>query len=125
MRTVLLGLLLLAVGKVWFQDHAFRLGMSDAVIEAYRERAIEACRRSSVRRGSNPTADGVYAWGPASKTEAVIGNSDVDVALWDTQNPLWAQRFRDPQLILSSTNGSARCAFDVRQGGATVSLAAR
>ncbi|HML30947.1 MAG TPA: hypothetical protein PKE16_19310 [Hyphomicrobium sp.] len=125
MRTVLFGLILLTVGKVWFQDHTYRAAMNDAVVEAYRERAIEVCRRLALKRGSGAREDGVYAWGPASNAEAVIGNPDVEVAIWDTQNPLWSQRFRDPQLVLTSANSSARCAYDVRQGSATLSLAAR
>lgn len=125
MRTVLFGLILLAAGKVWFQDHTYRAAMSDAVVDAYRDHAIEICRRLAVKRGPDARDDGVYAWGPASKAEAVIGNPDIDVAVWDTQNPRWDQRFRDPQLILSSMSGTARCAYDVRQGSATLSLAGR
>jgi hypothetical protein len=125
MRTVLFGLILLAIGKVWFQDHTYRVAMSDAVVDAYRDHAIEICRRMALKRGTDAREDGVSAWGPASKAEAVIGNPDIDVAIWDTQNPRWNQRFRDPQLILSSTGGAARCAYDVRQGSATLSLAAR
>jgi hypothetical protein len=124
MRSILFGLLLLAVGKVWFQDHTYRTAMSDAVIEAYRVRAIDVCRRSASKRAPGVREDVVAAWGPASNVEAVIGNPDVDVAVWDTQNPLWSQRFRDPQLILTSESKTARCAYDVRQGGATVTASA-
>ncbi|MFA5956674.1 hypothetical protein [Hyphomicrobium sp.] len=126
MRTILLGLVLLAGAKVWFQDHTYRTAMTDAVVEAYRPRAIEVCRRSALKRASGSGDAGVFAWGPASNAEAVIGNPDVSVAIWDTQNPLWSQRFRDPQLILTSmTNSGARCAYDVRQGGATLTVSAR
>jgi hypothetical protein len=124
MRTILLGLVLLAGMKVWFQDHAYRTAMADAVVEAYRERAIEVCRRSATKRGAGARDDGASVWGSASATEAVIGNPDIDVAIWDTQNPLWGQRFRDPHLILTASQGGLgeRCAYDVRAGGATVSL---
>ena len=125
MRTIMFGLVLLAIGKVWFQDHTYRTAMSDAVIEAYRGRAIEVCRRSASKRQPGSRDDSGYGWGPASNAAAVIGNPAIDVAIWDTQNPLWDQRFRDPQLILTSTNSNARCAYDVRHGGATLSLAAR
>lgn len=124
MRTVLFGLVLLAVGKVWFQDHTYRTAMSEAVIEAYRGRAIEVCRRNAVMRASASHGDSAPIWNPASTAEAVVGNPDVDVAIWDTQNPLWTQRFRDPQLVLTSTNSNVRCAYDVRRGGATLSVAA-
>lgn len=125
MRTVLFGLILLTVGKVWFQDHTYRAAMSDAVVDAYRDRAIEVCRKIALKHAVGAREDGVSAWGSASNVEAIVGNPDIQVAIWDTQNPLWTQRFRDPQLVLTSTNSSARCAYDVRQGGATLSLAAR
>ncbi|MBS0239071.1 MAG: hypothetical protein JSR89_11675 [Proteobacteria bacterium] len=128
MRKILLGLLLLAAAKVWYQDHAYRTAMGEAVIEAYRERAIEVCRRNAPKRPAGARDDATVAstvsWGPASSIEAVIGNPDINVAIWDTQNPLWTQRFRDPHLILTATtgSGSARCAYDVHEGGAKLSL---
>ncbi|MBS0267815.1 MAG: hypothetical protein JSS54_02425 [Proteobacteria bacterium] len=128
MRKILLGLLLLAAAKVWYQDHAYRTAMGEAVIEAYRERAIEVCRRNAPKRPAGARDDATVAstvastvsWGPASSIEAVIGNPDINVAIWDTQNPLWTQRFRDPHLIL--TAGGSRCAYDVHEGGAKLSL---
>ena len=130
MRTVLFGLILLAVGKVWFQDHSYRTAMSDAVVEAYRDRAIEICRRTALRRGTgsdlgDDTSASTSAWGAASKAEAVIGNPDISVAIWDTENPLWNRRFHDPHLVLTSTNSAARCAYDVRQGGVTITASTR
>ncbi|MBS0233180.1 MAG: hypothetical protein JSR99_06810 [Proteobacteria bacterium] len=125
MRTILLGLLLLAGTKIWFQEHAYRTAMADAVVEAYRQRAIEVCRRGAMKRAGSIRDDGTSAWGPASPAEAVIGDPDVNVAIWDTQNPLWRQRFRDPHLILTgSSAGGPRCAYDVRDGGATITAAA-
>jgi hypothetical protein len=126
MRTILLGLLLLAGMKVWFLDHTYRTAMADAVVEAYRERAVEVCRRSASKRPAGSRDDGTSAWGLDTSAEVVIGDPDLSVAIWDTQNPLWNQRFRNPHLILTSgTGGSRRCAYDVRQGGATLSAAAR
>jgi hypothetical protein len=124
MRTVVFGLILLAAGKVWFQDRTYRTAMSDAVVEAYRERAIEVCRLSASKRAP-ASREIVVAWGPSSAAEPVIGNPDVRVAIWDTENPLWNERYRDLQLVLTSTNTATRCAYDVRRGAATLSLAAR
>ena len=44
MRMVVIGLVLLAGLKVWTQDRTYRSVMGDALVEAYRERAIEVCR---------------------------------------------------------------------------------
>jgi hypothetical protein len=125
MRTILLGLLLLAGMKVWFLDHTYRTAMADAVVEAYRERAVEVCRRSVSKRPAGLRDDGASAWSLDTSAEVVIGDPDLGVAIWDTQNPLWNQRFRNPHLILTSAaaSGAKRCAYDVRQGGATLSAA--
>lgn len=124
MRKILLGLVVLAGAKVWYQDHTYRTAMGEAVVEAYRERAIEVCRRNAPKRTPGVREDAAATWGPASSIEAVIGNPDIDVAIWDTQNPLWSQRFRDPHLILTASKGSTstRCAYDVHEGGAKLSL---
>ena len=124
MRTILLGLVVLAGAKVWFQDRAYRAAMSEAVVEAYRERAIEVCRRNAPKRATGARDEAPAQWAAPSQIEAVIGNPDIDVAVWDTQNPLWNQRYRDPHLILTSSAGgrSARCAYDVHEGGAKLSL---
>lgn len=125
MRTILIGLLLLAGMKIWFQEHAYRAAMADAVVEAYRQRAVEVCRRSALARAGSVADASVSKWGAASRAEAVIGNPDVTVAIWDTQNPLWTQRFRDPHLIITGAEGGGpRCAYDIRQGGATIAAAA-
>jgi hypothetical protein len=125
MRTILLGLILLTGIKVWFQEHSYRAAMADAVVEAYRQRAIEVCRRSAMKRAGVSRDDVANTWGATSRAEAIIGNPDVNVAIWDTQNPLWTQRFRDPHLILTAAGvGGPRCAYDVREGGATVTASA-
>lgn len=125
MRTILFGLAMLAVAKVWYQDHTYRAAMSDAVVEAYRDRAIEVCRRNAVKRGSGSGASNTYGWSATSGAETVIGNPELSVAIWDTQNPLWNQRFRDLHIVLTSTAGEQRCAYDVRQGAATLTASAR
>jgi hypothetical protein len=125
MRTVLLGLLLLAGLKVWFQDHTYRVAMADAVVEAYRDRAVEVCRRSATKGAPGSRDSRPNGWGMATSAEAVIGNPDIRVAIWDTQNPLWDQRFRDPHLVLTSTAAGARCSYDLRGGVATLSVSAR
>lgn len=125
MRTILLGLFLLAGMKIWFQEHAYRAAMADAVVEAYRQRAVEVCRRSALAHVGTIADTSASKWGAASRAEAVIGNPDVTVAIWDTQNPLWTQRFRDPHLIITGAeSGGLRCAYDIRQGGATITAAA-
>ena len=124
MRIFIIALVLVAGVKVWMQDHVYRSVMGEALIEAYRDRAIEVCRRLAPKRattGSVTTA--ASPWGAGSEAQIVIGNADVDVAIWDTENPLWAQRFRHPQLVLSNaTEARGHCAYDLQDGIATLSM---
>jgi hypothetical protein len=121
MRMVVIGLVLLASLKIWTQDQTYRSVMGDALVEAYRERAIEVCRKITTKRpaaATSPEATG--AWNAGSDAQVTIGNPDLEVAIWDTENPLWAQRFRNPHLVLA--NDRANCAYDVRGGTATLSM---
>jgi hypothetical protein len=122
MRMVVIGLIVLAGLKVWTQDRVYRSAMDDALIDAYRQRAVEICRKQSESAGRDAIA-ATTLWGTGSKAEVLIGNPNVDVAMWDTQNPRWSERFQHPNLILMSTDESrARCAYDLRDGVATVSM---
>ena len=49
MRIVVIGLVLLAGLKVWTQDRMYRSVTGEVLIEAYRERAIEVCRKQSAK----------------------------------------------------------------------------
>jgi hypothetical protein len=116
MRLLVIGLVVVTALKVWTQDHMQRTVLGDALIGAYRERAIDMCRKQLPR----PIAKGATAspW-DASSADIAIGNGDVDVALWDTENPLWSKRFRNPNLVLTATSdGKARCTYDVVAGSA-------
>ncbi len=123
MRIVVIGLVLLAGLKVWTQDRMYRSVMGEALIEAYRERAVEVCRKQSTKTVRVATASGAPAlWGSGSEAEIVIGNPDIDVAIWDTQNPLWGERYQHPHLVLTRAGETpAHCAYDLRDGMATLS----
>jgi hypothetical protein len=118
-RTILLGLAMLAVAKIWYQDHTYRTAMADAIVEAYRDRALEVCRRNTVKRVGGARDLAASTWNVTSTAETVIGNPELSVAIWDTQNALWNQRFRDLHIVLTSAAGE-RCSYDVRQGAATM-----
>lgn len=123
MRFVVIILVLLASLKVWTQDRMYRSVVGEALVEAYRDRAIEVCRKQTAKTvpvASQRTVAGL--WSVASAAEITLGASDVNVALWDTENPLWQQRFRNPHLVLTGTgDSSAHCAYDLQAGVATLS----
>ncbi len=123
MRFVVIILVLLASLKVWTQDRMYRSVVGEALVEAYRDRAIEVCRKQTAKTvpvASQRTVAGL--WSVASAAEITLGASDVNVALWDTENPLWQQRFRNPHLVLTGTgDSSAHCTYDFRACVATLS----
>jgi hypothetical protein len=122
MRFVVLVLVLLAGLKVWTQDRTYRSVMGEALVTAYRERAIEICRQQTARQAHAASSTVASLWNADSSAEVTLGDSDIDVAIWDTQNPLWSQRFRNPHLILTGAGDpGAHCAYDLHAGIATLS----
>lgn len=122
MRMVVIGLIVLAGLKVWTHDRVYRSTMTEALIDAYRQRAVEVCRKQSESAGRDAIA-ATTLWGTGSKAEVLIGNPEVNVAMWDTRNPRWGERFQHPNLILTGAGESrARCTYDLRDGVATVSM---
>jgi hypothetical protein len=122
MRFVVFILILLAGLKVWTQDRTYRSAMSEALVTAYRERAIEICRRQTAKQAHVASSTVASLWNASSNAEVTLGDSAIDVAIWDTQNPLWPQRFRNPHLILTGAGEpGAHCAYDLHAGIATLS----
>lgn len=118
MRAVVLVLVGLAGLKVWTQDHIYRSATEEALVHAYRDRAIEACAKG--RR--EPRAGVGSAWSHPSAIRLVIGKRDLDVAIWDVENALWAVRYKYPILVLDAGAQSPglTCEYDVTLGTAAV-----
>lgn len=114
MRAVAIILALLAGAKVWTHQTIFRQATEEALITAYRERAIEACERSSARALRGPRQERPTFINP-SRVELVIGNSNIAVNIWDVDNALWGMRFKYPYLMVTSAEGTpaGRCQYDV------------
>jgi hypothetical protein len=123
MRFVVIILVLLASLKVWTQDRMYRSVVGEALVDAYRDRAIEVCRKQTAKKAPVASTRAVSElWSVASSAEITLGATGVDVAIWDTQNPLWQQRFRNPHLVLTGSGDSnAHCAYDLHAGVATLS----
>jgi hypothetical protein len=122
MRFIVVILVLLAGVKVWTHDRTYRSVMGEALVTAYRERAIELCRQQTAKRAHVASSTIASLWNDNSGAEVTLGDSDVKVAIWDTKNPLWPQRFRNPHLILTGAGeSSAHCAYDLHAGVATLS----
>ena len=115
MRFIVIALAALACLKVWTQDKLYRSAMSEALIEAYRERAQQVCNRESVKHG--PAGGGLWA----SSAEITVGSNLASVMLWDFDNPLWGVRYRHPHLVLTSDGArKLTCSYDLTAGVAFV-----
>jgi hypothetical protein len=114
MRAVVLALAILAGVKIWTQDRLFRAATEDALIAAYRDRAVAACGKDAGRNAA--------AWLRPASVRLQIGRPDVAVDIWDVHNALWDVRYKQPVLLVSTTEeaGPAECIYDVTIGAATV-----
>lgn len=116
MRALVIVLAVLAGAKIWTQQHFYREGASDALIRAYRERAIAACQSEQpVRAGAAGTL-----WTRPASVELVIGRSAADVHIWEYDNALWPARFKHPHVVLTGAQGARPpvCEYDVVEGRA-------
>jgi endo-1,4-beta-D-glucanase Y len=117
MRTIVIAVAALAAAKVWTQDRYVRASMSEALIEAYRERAQAVCGREALKSGTSGTA----IWTSSSPPEITIGSKVARVMIWDYDNPLWPVRYRNPHLVLTaSAPRKLTCSYDVAVGVAFV-----
>ena len=117
LRVLVVALALLAGAKIWAQDRLYRDGAQDALILAYRERAIAACQSEQLFRGI-----GGPLWTRPASVDVVIGRSGVDVQIWQLRNARWPARFKHPHVVLTLGEGETTpiCEYDVIEGRAYV-----
>jgi hypothetical protein len=120
MRVFVILLLLLAAGKLAFQEYLFRAGTRDAVLEAYRQQAVDACQRDARSLGLAATAQ---AWANPRTVELVIGKRGIDVYPWQVDHASWNARYRHPYLLLTAVEraGKISCEYDIVNASAAVS----
>jgi hypothetical protein len=116
-------LALLAGAKVWTQDTLFRAGAEEALVAAYRERAIAACQKLPAKRMDAMTAAVPPAfWAKPHSVRMKTGTRSVDVYFWQVDSPLWNARYRNPYLVLRSEEDAlpVACEFDILFGTAAL-----
>lgn len=120
MRSVVVVLAILAAAKVWTQDRIYRSAAEEALIHAYRDRAVDGCQRAT--RSNSPLTPNdqarlalIQAWSKPDRLTLMIGNPNVDVNIWEIDHAAWAMRFKFPYLILDAGGPTpvARCSYDV------------
>ena len=123
MRVLMLALALLAGLKIWAQDSVYRTATEQALISAYRDRAISACQKQPARSdGLRAVAAAGANWAHPANVELAIGNHDISVYLWEIDNPQWEARYKAPYLLIEPAgDDSLSCAYDIVTGAAAVS----
>ena len=119
LRTLVIMLAVLAGAKIWAQDLLFREGAEDALLRAYRDRAIAACQSEPIAQRAG--ADGPL-WTRPAAVDLVIGRSSANVRIWEVNDDLWPVRYRHPHVVLTLAGGkpAPTCEYDVIEGRAYV-----
>ena len=119
LRALVFVLALLAGLKIWAQERLYRQGAEDALILAYRERAIAACQ-SQAPDAAMPADAPLPLWTRPASVDLVIGRSSAAVSVWEVGNELWPARFKHPHVVLTAAEQQwrARCEYDVIEGRA-------
>ena len=109
LRALVIALAVLAGVKIWAQERLYREGAQEALIRAYRERAIAACQ------SADTPSPGAPLWTRPASVDLAIGRSGVDVRIWQLANERWPARFKHPHIVLtlSSAEASPICEYDV------------
>jgi hypothetical protein len=135
MRALVLVLAVLAGAKVWTQERLYRDGASDALLLAYRDRAIAACQMSAPDAPASRAADPIGRlsdrsapastaslplWTRPASVQLAIGRSSAPVSIWEINNELWPARFKHPHVVLTANDRlpHAVCEYDVIEGRA-------
>lgn len=114
MRVLVLILAVLAGVKIWASNQMYRSAAEEAVIAAYRDRAIAACQKDAAREGRAEMLS-PQQWAKPASIRMVIGRRGVDVNVWDIDNAQWKARYKQAFLVLApaETGAQATCEYDV------------
>ena len=118
MKPLLIVLALLAAAKITHHEYLFRTSTREVIIQAYKERAVQACQKDALGTmlGVNP-----QTWSSPNSITLAIGKRNLEVHLWQVDHKLWNARYRNPYLFLTAGPRSERvlCEYDNRVSKST------
>ena len=122
LRLAVLALAFLAGAKVWTQDTLFRSGAEEALVAAYRDRAIQACQKRQQNPAAEATAASPINWARSASIHMSTGSRNAAVHFWQVDHALRNARFRNPFLVLTAGDHAPgfTCEYDVLFGLAAV-----
>jgi hypothetical protein len=111
MRFIAVILILLAAGKVGYQQYLYRASTADVMVTTFRDQAVAACQRDATATG---LADRT-AWASPALVWFGVGNPHADVSVWQVDHARWGERYRTPFLFVATANASGGpvCAYDI------------
>lgn len=119
MKYIVAALALLAVLKIYAQDQIYRSATSEALINAYRTRAIAACQDAPTQ----PAGMVASHWSQPSSIAVQIGRSDLGVNLWEISDSRWDAAYKQPYLVLAVSDQQSRrltCTYDINVNVASI-----
>lgn len=126
MRALVIALAILAGTKIWAHQELYRAASEQALLKAYTQQAVLACKRNS-RLSLAQLADGgrVTDWSQYDLAQVVMGNKSLNVSLWQVDHEHWDQRYKTPFIHLNVGGGSHRhvCIYNVMTGTTALSRA--
>jgi hypothetical protein len=112
MKPLLIVLAVLAGAKIVHSEYLFRTATRDVIIQAYRERALQACQKDALGPMLGVTPQ---SWSTPSSISLAIGKRNIDVHLWQVDHKMWNARYRNPYLFISAgqRSAAATCEYDI------------
>ena len=114
MRSVVLLLAVLAIGKFGYQEYMYRITSSDLIVKAYGEQAMLACQVDALSRN---LSESYVTWSRPAWIGMEIGRRDLDVAFWDVSHADWQARYGSPTLLIVARREPfvIQCAYDINE----------
>jgi hypothetical protein len=119
MKPFVVLLALLVAAKLAHQEYLFRSATREALIGAYRDRAVQACQRDA---RSSFLGLAPQVWASTQAINLMIGKSSVDVRCWEFGHEQWNARYRDLYLFLAAgqRSGTVYCEYDIANAATSV-----
>jgi hypothetical protein len=118
LRSLILFIVLLAAAKFGYQDYAYRNALADALINAYRQDAVQRCQQESKVRN---LAVGYNGWNEPKSLSLIVGRSARDALALDFM-PNATPTNTYLVIVARKADAEVRCEFDIVRLSASVAL---
>ena len=120
MRALVIALALLAGLKIWTTNTLHQTASEHALLKAYAAEAATACQKQQHR--SAPIGAKSTDWTRYRSAKVIIGDQQLDVALWQVDHEHWDLRFKTPFIHLKTgaETDNTTCIFNVMTGSVSV-----